>query len=177
MSGPGTNPAVEATFRIPPLVPRQHPGQKQLRQVREGAEIDLNHPQLGGDVRLGEPASEPVAGVVAEVADLETRRLDAARDLGWRARVGEVRRDHARTHPVAGRELGRERAQPVPAPRHQHEVVPVLREQLGQLEPDPARRPRNEGRPAAHGPGARGGSACTASSASREWRVTWSCDE
>ena len=115
-----------------------------MGQLDQGTDVHVNHLELAGAVGLGEGANRAEASIVHQACELEARGLDLRKDRLRRLRLSQIRGDDGDRHALPGPQLCRERLQPVPPPRHQHEVALVLRGQLGQLTADAGRGARDE---------------------------------
>src|SRR5581483_4678578 len=131
-----------------PAPPREHPRQQQLGQVGERHDVHLQQLQLGAQVRRRERPRGAEPRVVHEHVDREPHLLRRRDDLFGRLRRGEIRPDRPAADAVPPGKLPPQRFEPVRAARHQHQIVAVAREQPRQLEPDPARRARDQCGPA-----------------------------
>src|SRR5688500_2174235 len=115
-----------------------HRRKKQLRQVSERADVDLDHLQLAGELGLGKLASETEASVVDEHLDWNVLVVQKVEDLLGCFRAPQVSGENVCLDVEFSLELSGGRLERVTASRDESDVEALSRELLGDLQSDTA---------------------------------------
>jgi hypothetical protein len=121
------------------------------RQLGQRAHIEIDHGELRVAIEPCRLADEPEAGIVDHIRRLEIAGVELGGKKGSGARPLEIDDQHIGPRPAGRRDFVGKLHQPVLAPRHQSELMPVLGEDARKLRTD-ARRGAGDQRNRSHSP-------------------------
>ena len=116
----------------PPLL--HHARKNEPRQVRQGLDVQADHPEGGAEIGFREGAVGPEARVVDQ--NLDRPPGERRKELRCGAGRGEVHRDRAHGDAVPLGQLTRDPLERLRAPRHDRQVVAIGGQQPRQLVAD-----------------------------------------
>ncbi len=136
MPGPGRNPTIDPTLRMPPRSRMRLIGEPQ-RQIRQRPDVEVDHRELIGAIQFGDAAEQSITGIVHEVFDLDALGGERRRDPVSGIRVAEVAGNHDRGNSTRRGDFGRQCIEAIGTPGDQSHPVLVGGKHTGQFGADP----------------------------------------
>ena len=115
------------------------------RQFGKRAHIEIDHAELLVAVERRSVTHQAEAGIVDDEIRLELEQFQLRGDLGRGVALLEIGRKHQRARPPGFGNVVGERIEPVGAPRHQHEFMPVRGKDPRQFRADAGGSAREQG--------------------------------